>query len=385
MSDAVGATAAEIEAALEGVAQFGIPVAGTARLFDVGSGDYLRYFEDEVLDDLVAQGGATCRFIEGVYGSGKTHLLDLLRDLALSRGMVVARTDLSQAQGLDDWRLIVRYLLQKMEARIEAQTVRSLPRILAALARCGRPDLHELDRAHLPHTGFQHAMLTMAAGCHGLEPAGQELLQRYLLGDTVPAGVLRRAGASGIKNPLSQKNAEQVLGTVAGGLFKLGIPGTLLAFDENERSLAYLGTAPSRRVIGAANRIRRLVDHCASGGLSGAVAVFAILPTFLDQCSRAYPALGQRLEMVRDAEAPAAWRWPVLPISAIATTRSPEQFLAAVVTRFEALVAACGKAPPDLRARMLPAGQRILAQNAGSGYRRELMKGLGLIAYQYLQ
>ncbi|WP_373064703.1 BREX system ATP-binding domain-containing protein, partial [Gemmatimonas sp.] len=83
--------------ALEQLAQYGVPSQGAARLLDVGSAEFLRYFERETLDDFVCRGGATCKLFEGAYGSGKTHLLHLLHDLALSKGMAVVKTDLSQA------------------------------------------------------------------------------------------------------------------------------------------------------------------------------------------------------------------------------------------------------------------------------------------------
>ncbi len=61
--------------------------------------------KDEIaalLDDLesVSQGGATFRFIIGRYGSGKSFMLQLLRNYALERGFVVADADLSPERHL---------------------------------------------------------------------------------------------------------------------------------------------------------------------------------------------------------------------------------------------------------------------------------------------
>src|SRR4051812_40870847 len=88
---------------LEDLAQYGVPPAGAAPLIDIGTGDYLEFFGSEILDQLVASGGSTCRFFEGPYGSGKTHLLQLMEDQALKRQMAVVRLDLSQALSLEDW------------------------------------------------------------------------------------------------------------------------------------------------------------------------------------------------------------------------------------------------------------------------------------------
>lgn len=61
--------------------------------------------KDEIaalLEDLesIAQGGTTFRFIIGRYGSGKSFMLQLLRNYALERGFVVADVDLSPERHL---------------------------------------------------------------------------------------------------------------------------------------------------------------------------------------------------------------------------------------------------------------------------------------------
>lgn len=375
----------EIRTALEQVAQYGVPGdPAAARVLDVGSDGYLRYFQEEVLEDLLAKGGATCRFIEGAYGSGKTHLLQLLRELALSRGMAVAWTDLSQALSLEDWRLITLHVLQKVEARIDGETVRTLPRILEAWGPTGRANLDALKQASLAHPGFQTAMFRVAEGTR-LSPPALDLVHRYLLGEKVGAGQLRKLGVTGIKNPLSSRNAEQVLSTALDGLTHLGLPGTMLLFDENEQTLAVERNTVSRKIQIGANLMRRLIDGCANGTLTGTVAVFAVIPGFLERCARAYPALGQRLQVIRREDPPPAWRWPVLPIHAITTVERPEEFLTAAIGKMEQLVLECGGEVNGLQAAMRSAGTQVLERQAGDGYRRELMKLLAVLAMNQME
>ena len=52
------------------------------------------------LDDIVAEGGATFRMIVGRYGSGKSFMLQLLRNYAFKRKFVVADADLSPQKRL---------------------------------------------------------------------------------------------------------------------------------------------------------------------------------------------------------------------------------------------------------------------------------------------
>lgn len=50
--------------------------------------------------DTVADGGATCRFLIGRYGSGKSFLIQLVRGYALDRGFICADADLSPERRL---------------------------------------------------------------------------------------------------------------------------------------------------------------------------------------------------------------------------------------------------------------------------------------------
>lgn len=137
---------------------------------------------------------------------------------------------------------------------------------------------------------------------------------------------------------------------------------------------------PAKKVQIAANLIRRLIDACTTGGLVGTVTVFAILPSFLENCTRSYLALGQRLQMVRDEVQRPAWRWPVLPVTAVNIIREPEDFLSQAINNFERIILHSGGNIDGFRRNALSQGNSILQKNAGSGYRRELLKMLAILA-----
>ncbi len=71
--------------------------------------------------DLIADGGASFRFIMGQYGSGKSFLLQTLRNYVMDRGFVVADADLSperrlqgtHGQGLATYKELIRHLSVK--------------------------------------------------------------------------------------------------------------------------------------------------------------------------------------------------------------------------------------------------------------------------------
>jgi hypothetical protein len=360
------------------VAEFGVPDSYGARILDVGTRPFLDYFEREVLDTIVANGGATCRFFEGQYGTGKTHLVLLLEDLGRRRGMAVVRADLSAALALEDWQLITQHVLANLELHLNGRLSRGLPQILDLIQEAGTAATERLAQAKLPHSGFQNAMkLAISGKLIGYE---QEFLDRYVLGERVGHGVLR---AHHIRNPLSRRNAEYVLKTVLAGLFHLGVPGVLVIFDENERSLRAATSRPPRAMANAANLIRRLIDGTANGTLVGSAVVFAVVNGFVANLSMSYPALAQRLWFSRDGLSP-SWRSPVLQLRNVCAVVEREAFLIAASERFTELVQPIAPRQ-NVSQRLGSAGRAALDHSAGLEFKRSIMKALASVALQCIE
>ena len=97
--------------------------------------------------DLVADGGASFRFLVGRYGAGKSFLLQTIRTHAMGKGFVVADADLSperrlqggQGQGLATYRELVRNLSTKTRPEGGALQL-VLDRWVAALRGEADPD-----------------------------------------------------------------------------------------------------------------------------------------------------------------------------------------------------------------------------------------------------
>jgi hypothetical protein len=224
--------------------------------------------------------------------------------------------------------------------------------------------------------------MALAATPGSSTPIGRMLVSRFLQGERITATDFKNAGVFGVKQPLSAKNAEHVLRTVLEGLYRLGVPGTVLLFDEAERSFAFSGASAPRRIIQGANLLRRLIDASANGGLVATATVFAVLPNFVETCALAYPALGQRLQLNRDSSFSPGWRTPVLPVERVTTEGHPHAFLEALVERMHVVIRSRSNKPNGARERLLNAGTLVLEQNAGSGYRRALMKQLATLVLQ---
>ena len=81
--------------------------------------------------DIIAEGGAACRFIVGRYGSGKSFLLQTIRNYVMDRGFIVADADLSperrlqgtRGQGLATYRELIGNLATKTKPEGGALTL----------------------------------------------------------------------------------------------------------------------------------------------------------------------------------------------------------------------------------------------------------------------
>ena len=376
-------SAEQVETALEQVAQFGVASTRTADVLDVGTDAFLSHFESEILEEFLLRGGATCRLYEAVYGAGKSHLLDLLGTMGRRRGMVVCRIDLSQALDLREWNQVARHILENMTLEHDGQEHRAIPNIMEVLGRDAEESLVS-GTSQARHAGFAEALKVAFKGAYGTAE-GRSLIHRYLMGEAISAKRLREQGIHGVKDPLSRRNAEAVLETCINTLHRVSGQGVMLLFDENEQTLQSRRSVPTRREQSAANLIRRLIDACTTGRIEGAVVVFAVLPGFIERCSQAYQALGQRISRSGvDRENP-SWRWPIVDLGAVNAFGNSEEFARAACAKLVRLVDHCGGNTTDLERVLRENAEAVLMENAGAEYRRPLMKRLAILALERIE
>jgi hypothetical protein len=364
----------------------GIPKPGSARVIDVGSDEFLSFFEREILDDFISNGGATCRFFEGVYGSGKTHLLQLIEDCAVDKGYIVCHIELSKDLDFSKPHIITKHILENCYAVIRGQTVRRFPDLIEIAGAEGLINENKLTSSRLLHPCAQKAII-FASRRSDISPDGLILLRKYLLGEKVLVSEFKRVGLTGIKKPLNERNAEQFLSTILNSIHLLGFKGILLLYDETDRSWISSRDPVPKKVQNAANIIRRFIDTCSSGDIKGTIAIFAVLPNFIQDCINCYPALGQRLARPL-ASRDIAWRWPVLPVSATNSlffnieniTQKKEAFFEAAKQKFKDLVSHCEGDLSGIDEEFEKLGSIELNKWATDEYRRELIKVLSACA-----
>ena len=137
--------------------------------------------------DIIAEGGASCRFIVGKYGSGKSFLLQTIRNYAMDRGFAVADADLSperrlqgtKGQGLATYKELIRNLSTKTRPEGGALTLildRWISGVQAAVAAQGEnPDSTAFQKA--VEQRIYAVIQTLNDMVHGFDFA--RLLTRY--------------------------------------------------------------------------------------------------------------------------------------------------------------------------------------------------------------
>lgn len=296
--------------------------------------------------------------------------------------MAVSRTGLCSSLELENWQQITQYILQNLEVSIDGQTAKSLPEILQLMGRKCSIDFKKLEETSFPHNGFKKGILYMAQG--DLDYRAKDILEKYLLGYRIALSGLRNYGLIGVKEPLSNRNAESVFKTVTTFLWKAGLKGTNLLFDETEKTLVCNSLKPPGRITKAANLMRRLIDSTSNRGMEGVLIVYTVLPGFVERATQGYAALGQRLRISND-DGKHPWRSPVInntSVNSYYTDR--EQFLNAIVSKLNHLTIQCG-VNKDITKELEATGKIVLSQKAGEEYKRDLMKALTSICIRHIE
>jgi hypothetical protein len=105
----------------------------------------------------------------------------------------------------------------------------------------------------------------------------------------VPASALR---AHGVFDAPAESNAFGMLRSLLQTVVHLGQPGTVLLFDEMDRTLS-LGRRRTREL---GDNLRQIIDLCSLSELPATMFLYAVPPEFLTQVVPEYPALQQRLQ-----------------------------------------------------------------------------------------
>jgi hypothetical protein len=268
--------------------------------------------------DRVADGGASCRFVIGEYGSGKTFFLHLVRSIALEKRLVAVHADLSPDRRLHaasgQARSLYAELMRNLATRarpdggaLASVVERFVTRALDE-ANASGDDPADTIKARLAAlselTGGYDFATVVGAYWRGYD-SGDERLRadavRWLRGEFT-SRVDARA-ALGVRTIVNDATVYDHLKLMACFVRLAGFNGLLVCLDEMVNLYKITGSA-----IRNANyeQVLRIVNDTAQGGAEHIGFLLGGTPEFLMDPRRglfSYPALASRLAPNRFASA----------------------------------------------------------------------------------
>jgi hypothetical protein len=292
----------------------GQPPEYGVRHINVGNETYLRVLEHEYFEHQL-QSGASFKLVQGYFGGGKTHFLYCVRELAWDRGFATAVVELSPSEcPYDDsfkvYRAVARRISRKPVDPLAGPNY-GLPDLLRNLVDdkidelLDNPDSGVDDREAARESVDQWLSRTVArTSCesHSFRSAivnfckhylegnfeAEQKIGAWLLGEPIPKKEVRDFG---IYEKLDKSNGFTMLRCLTQMIVGLGLPGTVLLFDEVDRNLSV--SAQRSQVIG--DNLRQVIDLCGRHQLPNTLFMYAVPPEFLRNIVPDYPALYQRL------------------------------------------------------------------------------------------
>lgn len=294
---------------METLGSFGTPPVRGIQYFNVGNQSILKALDEFYLSSYLQDGGAAYKMVVGDYGSGKSHFLYCLRDMAWARNFAVVKVDLSPIETpYDDQKKVYDAVAQNIiwhEADELSTDETGLTRFLeGTLQRViqGEPSLETLqnplyrglietvEASSIDSTAYQAAVLAYFDALVRDYQERQEALSRWLMGEaTTPADTktLREVGVTG---KINRSNGFRMLRSLCQIIRALSYSGLILLFDEVDRMASVGGRGEKL----ATDTLREVIDRTRED-LPGAMFVYAVPPQFINDVVPKYPALQQRV------------------------------------------------------------------------------------------
>ncbi len=294
---------------IEVLGSFGTPPSRGIQHFNVGNRSLLDALDEYYFSSYLQDGGAAYKMVVGDYGSGKSHFLYCLRDVAWARNFAVAKVDLSPVEtpyndqkkvyeavasnliwheteeAISDETGLLRFLEGTL-TRIVGGNL-SLETLTNPLYR-GLVDTLEMTPVDSP--AYQAAVLATFDALVREQEERLGALTRWLMGEsTSPADtkILREVGVTG---KINKPNAFRMLRSLCQVIRALSYSGLILLFDEVDRMASVGGRAEKL----ATDTLREVIDRTRED-LPGAMFVYAVPPQFINDVVPKYPALQQRV------------------------------------------------------------------------------------------
>jgi hypothetical protein len=305
-------TQSEAQHIIRRLGESGVPPTRGLEAYTVGMDSILGTLENEYLNGYLKDGGSSFKLVVGEYGSGKSHFLYRLRDLAWEAGYVVSRTELSPKEcpydnQLKVYQAIVNNLIyhdpdpsiadtQGLEAFLEHHFFHTLQTlgIEQTMTNMGldlrvKLWLDTILRYKVESPSYRYAVyFYLQAVAEGNEEKKRQI-GAWLRGETIS---LREVREFSITERIDRSVAFKMLRSLSQLVHELGYTGLVLLFDEGDRMVSI---SSSRTEKIACDNLREVIDRCAGESLPSTLFAYAVPPYFVTNIAPQYEALSQRI------------------------------------------------------------------------------------------
>jgi hypothetical protein len=293
---------------------------------NAGNESYLRVIESAYIQDLIcATEGSSFKLVQGTYGSGKTHFLYCVRDLAWRHGLLTVFVTISPKECPFNRPLAVyRAVAQRIESPHGAgEPTRGLDDLIRRCIEL-RADAYGDDdtrawvdtaiaRAPFTRHSFRDAVAGFARAVLDGDEPGARRLGAWLRGEDV---TLSEAKLAGVYEVPGNDNGFGMLRSLVQLVPRLGWQGTVLLLDEAERRLS-IDDKPTKALSETVDHLRELIDLCGRSELPRTLVLYAVTPAFTEHVLPLYPALQQRLGAPIQFLGPNNPKAPVIDLEAL--------------------------------------------------------------------
>ncbi|MGM9997781.1 MAG: BREX system ATP-binding domain-containing protein [Candidatus Bruticola sp.] len=317
---------------IERMGALGLPPERGIEFVTVGLDKPLKVLDDHYLRAM-QQGrrGSAFKLIRGSFGSGKTHFLTCLRNLAWKRGFLASVVELSLKEcSFGDSAAIYRALADR--AAVAPNSSDDFDNIVGINAVIRSWALNVNDQAErnrwlnkakisrFDNNNYRLVFIHLVKSLWEGDESTAEACEMWILGHPVKK---LKIGNITIPEYICRQNASSMLASLVQAAVLLGYSGVAALFDEVDR----IASGTKREKKDVVDNMRQIVDMCGSRRLPGFFWAFAVPPEFISDVVAEYPALQQRL----NSPMPFSASSPQVPtIDVTDSGLSPEEFFTAL-------------------------------------------------------
>jgi len=297
---------------ISSVGSAGVPPEYGFQYFTVGLDEIIDVIDKEYLQLLVKGGGASFKMIVGGYGSGKTHLLYTIRELAWKNNFATSYVTLTPEEApFHKLELVYRAIVNNLqppltgqevlsgsERGIESFLIRWFNTIVERYRTLGLKE-HELKDVLEEYVkgnikgyesiSFMNAIRQSFLSLLNDNTKDFEKILVWLKGESYNR---RDHSKYGILQKIDKTTAFPRIRSLGQWIRSIGYSGLVILFDEAEETPSFSG----RQISLHLNNLRQVIDACQNTSFQGFM-IFYTIPDedFLQRRGYVYNALKQRL------------------------------------------------------------------------------------------